>query len=67
MTESEPLAAKLRDQRRHAADDLPVDHVELALRLALSLLHARKLVEAFGGGLHGDLLPCQATKLDGPE
>lgn len=66
-TVSGPLAAKLRYQGRHAADDLSVDHVELALRLATRLLHARKLGEAFGGSLHGDVLPCQPMKLDGPE
>jgi hypothetical protein len=36
-------------------------------RCVACFFHARKLVEAFGGGLHGDLLPYQATKLDGPE
>ncbi len=66
-TVSGPLAAKLRNQRRHAADDLPVDHVELALRLAPCLFHARKLGETFGGSLQGDVLPCQPMKLDGPE
>jgi hypothetical protein len=60
------LATELRDQRRHAPDDLPVDHVELALRLAAYLPPARELRDALRGRLHRDL-PCQPMKLDGPE
>ncbi len=37
---SGPFATELWNQRRHATDDLPLDHVELALRLAARFLHA---------------------------
>src|SRR4051812_1260553 len=40
------LSAELRDQRRHAAGDLPLDQVELMLGLPARLLHAEELCTA---------------------
>ena len=54
------------DQRGHAARDLPVDEVQLPLCLPARLFQAGEVSAEFGSEGHGDPLPCQPTKLDGP-
>ncbi len=60
------LAPERRYQRGHPPRDLPIDHVELALRLSLRLLHAMKKMQTFGGGGHAALPGCQPMKSDSP-
>jgi len=51
------LAPERRDQRGHPPRNLPIDHVELALRLALRLFHAVKKMTTIGGGVMPPSLP----------
>lgn len=56
---------ELRYQRRHAPDDLTIDHVQLTLCLPASFLHAEELGLAIFRGHHA--APArQVAKLDGP-
>ena len=65
-----PIAGALRlqprNQRRHVSYDLPIDHVELALRLPARLLHAEELDEGIERNAHDDASRRQPMKSDGP-
>ena len=61
-----PAGQQARDQRSHAACDLPVHTVQLPLRLPARLFHAGEVSAQLRCEAHGAPLPCQPMKLDGP-
>ena len=61
-----PARQQTGDQRRHAPHDLPFDHVDLPLCLTTRLLHTGKMAVRVWRKGHGEHLPCQLTKLEGP-
>ncbi len=60
------LATERRDQRGHLPRDLPIDYVQLALRLALCLLHAVEEKKTIRREVHAALPGCQPMKSDDP-
>jgi hypothetical protein len=63
---SGPAPPERKDEARHFANDLALDHVELVPRLPAGLFHAAQLGLTIGRGDHGLVLPAHVTKLDGP-
>lgn len=61
-----PAWQQAGDQCGHAACDLPVHHVQLTLRLPTRFVHAGELSAELRRERHGDPLPCQPMKLEGP-
>ena len=59
-------SAELRNERRHAARNLPVDEIKLVLCLTKRRFHSGKLAGLSFGTGHYAALPRQPAKLEGP-